>query len=153
MAKPTLHRELPEMARDYDMTIIDGAPRVNELGRAAILASDTIVIPVQPSSYDVWATAETVQLVREATLYKPDLKSAFAINRKITGTAIGRDVASALQQFGVEVLPTHVSQRVLFAESAAQGLAVAEVAPKSDAAREIAALVDILRPTAQRAAA
>jgi chromosome partitioning protein len=153
MAKPTLHRELPEMARDYDMTIVDGAPRVNELGRAAILASDTIIIPVQPSPYDVWATAETVQLVREATLYKPDLKCAFAINRKITGTAIGRDVAGALQQFGVDVLPTHICQRVLFAESATAGLAVAEVAPKSDAAREIAALADALRPTAKRAAA
>ena len=35
------------------MTIIDGAPRVNELGRAAILASDLVLIPVQPSPYDI----------------------------------------------------------------------------------------------------
>ncbi len=49
MAKPTLHRELPEIAKDYDSVIIDGAPRVNDLGRAAILASDLVLIPVQPS--------------------------------------------------------------------------------------------------------
>src|SRR2546423_7253905 len=66
MAKPTLHRDLPELARDYDVVIIDGAPRANELARAAILASDLIVIPVQPSPYDVWATADTVQLINEA---------------------------------------------------------------------------------------
>ena len=39
------------------------------------------------------------------------------------------------------VLPVAVHQRVLFAESAAQGLAVFEAAPNSDAAREIAQLV------------
>src|SRR5258708_5918153 len=46
MAKPTLHKDLPEIARDYDFVVIDGAPRVNDLGRAAILASDIVVIPV-----------------------------------------------------------------------------------------------------------
>ena len=40
MAKPTLHRDLPRLGGDYDVVIIDGAPRVNELGRSAILASD-----------------------------------------------------------------------------------------------------------------
>ena len=31
MAKPTLHRDLPALAGNYDVVIIDGAPRVNEL--------------------------------------------------------------------------------------------------------------------------
>ena len=72
MAKPTLHKDLPEIAKDYDHVVIDGAPRVNDLGRAAIIASDVVVIPVQPSPYDVWAAAETVQLVREAQQFKPN---------------------------------------------------------------------------------
>jgi len=46
MAKPTLHRDLPRIAKDYDIVIIDGAPRVNDLGRSAILASDYVLIPV-----------------------------------------------------------------------------------------------------------
>ena len=66
MAKTSLHREMPALAKNYDIVLIDGAPRVNELGRAAIMASDLVLIPVQPSPYDVWAAAETVQLVREA---------------------------------------------------------------------------------------
>ena len=32
-------------AAHYDLVIIDGAPRVNNLGRAAILASDLVLIP------------------------------------------------------------------------------------------------------------
>jgi chromosome partitioning protein len=141
MAKPTLHRDMPEIAKDYDAVVIDGAPRVNDLGRAAILASDTILIPVQPSPYDVWAASDTVQLIREAQQFKPDLKAAFVINRKIVNTAIGRDVATALEHFEIPVLPTQLCQGVLYAESAGQGLAVAEVAPNSEAARELAALV------------
>jgi chromosome partitioning protein len=138
MAKPSLHRDLPEIAKDYDVVVIDGAPRVNELGRSAILASDTILIPVQPSPYDVWAAAVTVQLIREAQQFRDSLTAAFVINRKIVNTAIGRDVASALDHFGTPILPGHLCQRVVYAESASQGLSVVEAAPQSEAAREMA---------------
>jgi chromosome partitioning protein len=145
MAKPTLHRDLPEIAKDYDVVVIDGAPRVNDLGRAAILASDLVLIPVQPSPYDVWAAAETVQLIREAQQFKPDIKGVFVINRKIANTAIGRDVGAALAEFSdIPVLPTAISQRVVFAESAASGLSVIEAAPASDAAREVMMLTSFL---------
>ena len=143
MAKPTLHKDLPEVARDYDHVIIDGAPRVNDLGRAAIIASDLVVIPVQPSPYDVWAAAETVALVREAQQFKPALKAVFAINRKISNTAIGRDVVGALAQFAdVPVLTATLAQRVAYAESAGAGLSVAEASPGSEAAREVDRLTD-----------
>jgi chromosome partitioning protein len=154
MAKPTLHRDLPDVAKDYHVTIIDGAPRVNELGRAAILASDMVLIPVQPSPYDIWAAADTVALIQEAQQFKPAITSAFVINRKIANTAIGRDVGEALAQFdGVPVLDTALHQRVIYAESAGQGLAVIEADPNSEAAREIAALANALTTTKERQAA
>ena len=141
MAKPTLHRDLARLAANYDVTIIDGAPRVNELGRSAILASDTVLIPVQPSPYDVWAAADTVELIREARVLKESLKAAFVINRRIARTVIGRDAAAALAQFeDVPVLASVLNQRVVYAESAARGLSVIEAQPSSEAAREIDAL-------------
>jgi chromosome partitioning protein len=36
MAKPSLHRDLPEVARDYDLVVIDGAPRMDGLERNPI---------------------------------------------------------------------------------------------------------------------
>ncbi|MBD1549539.1 ParA family partition ATPase [Roseibium aggregatum] len=154
MAKPTLHRDLPDVAQDYEVVIIDGAPRVNELGRAAILASDLVLIPVQPSPYDIWAAADTVTLIQEAQQFKPDLKCAFVINRKIANTAIGRDVGDALAQFEqVPVLPAALHQRVVYAESAGQGLAVIEAEPNSDAAREIKALAKALQSNKEKKAA
>ncbi len=154
MAKPTLHRDLPEVAKDYDMVLIDGAPRVNDLGRAAILASDLVIIPVQPSPYDVWAAAETVSLIREAQVFKPALKAVFVVNRKIAKTAIGRDVTAALAEFeDIPVLGAALTQRVIYAESAGQGLSVFEVAPTGEAAREITNLIRHLAITNERKAA
>lgn len=154
MAKPTLHRELPAMARDYDLVVIDGAPRVNELARAAILASDLVLIPVQPSPFDVWASAETVRLIREAQQFRTGIRAAFLINRRIAKTAIGRDVAGALAEFeDVELLPHSVGQRVIFAESAAGGRSVVETAPASDAARELASLAEFIIADEKRMAA
>ncbi|MCY7337124.1 MAG: AAA family ATPase [Chamaesiphon sp.] len=73
MARETLHRDLPEIAKDYDHCAIDTAHRVSALARSAILASDLTLIPVQPSSYDVWAAAETVALIKEAQQFKPEV--------------------------------------------------------------------------------
>ncbi|MFY9968621.1 MAG: ParA family partition ATPase [Roseiarcus sp.] len=154
MAKPTLHRDLARLAANYDVTIIDGAPRVNELGRSAILASDTVLIPVQPSPYDVWAAADTVELIREARVLKESLKAAFVINRRIARTAIGRDAAAALAQFeDVPVLASVLNQRVVYAESAARGLSVIEAQPSSEAAREIDALAREVLSARKRKAA
>lgn len=137
----TLHKDIPAHAQNYDDIIIDGAPRVNELARSAIMAADMVIIPVQPSPYDVWAAKEIVELLHEASAFKETQKSAFVINRKITNTAIGRDVSQALAEFELPVLKAAVSQRVIFAESAAQGSTALEIDPSGIAAQEIKKVV------------
>ena len=117
MAKPTLHRDLPRLAKDYDVVIIDGAPRVNELGRSAILASDNVLIPVQPRPMTCGRRPTRSQLIREARVMKEHLDAAFVVNRRIARTAIGRDAADALAQFeDVRVLARPASARHLCRE-------------------------------------
>ena len=142
--RPTVHRDLPALAKDFDHVVIDGPPRVSDLARSAIIAADIVVVPIQPSPYDVWAADEVIKLIQEASVFKENLKSVFAINRKITNTAIGRDVADALGSYDIPVLKSSVSQRVAFAESAASGQTVLETDRNGSAAREILALVDEL---------
>ncbi len=137
LPKPNLHKELPGHAPNYDHIIIDGPPRVNELARSAMMAADMVLIPVQPSPYDVWAAKEIVDLLREASVFKENLKSRFVVNRRIVNTAIGRDVAEALAGYGIPLLTATVCQRVSFAESAATGSTVLEQDPASVAAAEI----------------
>jgi chromosome partitioning protein len=143
--KPALHRDMATLAAPYDDVVIDGPPRVSEVTRSAALASDLILIPVQPSPYDVWAAKDIVELVREATVFKEKLESVFVISRKVVNTAIGRDVHEALAGYPLPVLQTAICQRVAFAESAAQGLTVLETDPKGPGAREIRALMTEIR--------
>jgi chromosome partitioning protein len=142
MPKPTLHTELPKLASNYDVLIVDGPPRVSAVARSAIMASDIVLIPVQPSPYDVWAAKEIVDLLIDVKPFKEGIKSAFVINRKIVNTAIGRDVADALSEYDLPVLRSQICQRVSFAESAGQGKTVLETEPGGTAAREIEALTD-----------
>lgn len=132
-----LHREMTAHAANYDQLVIDAPPQVSSIARSIILAADLILIPVQPSPHDIWSAADIVQLIEEASTFKENLKTAFVVNRKITNTALGRDVFTALENYPFPVLPTAVCQRVAFAESAALGASVLETEPTSAAAYEI----------------
>lgn len=138
--RATIHKEIAQLGQGYDHIVIDGPPRVTDLARSAIMASDIVVIPVQPSPYDIWAAEEVVKLVTEARVYKENIKSVFVVNRKITNTAIGRDVREALAAYPVHVLDASVAQRVVFAEAAAQGQAIFEIDPTGPAVAEIEAV-------------
>lgn len=137
IATPTLHRNLPDCARAYDAVVIDGAPRLDAVGRSVILASDLVLIPVQPSPFDLWAAADTLALVREAQAFKPAVRAALVVNRTIAHTAIGRDILGALARYGVSILPVQLSQRVVYSESAVKGLSVIEADPHGPAACEM----------------
>jgi chromosome partitioning protein len=135
--RKTIHREIEQIGQGYDHIVIDGPPRVTDLARSVIMASDIVLVPVQPSPYDIWASEEVVNLIEEARVYKEILKSVFVINRKIANTAIGRDVNEALSVYPVPTLTASITQRVIFAEAAAQGLAVHEISPTGPAAEEV----------------
>ena len=138
--RATIHKEIAQLGQGYDHIIIDGPPRVTDLARSAIMASDIVLIPVQPSPYDIWAAEEVVKLITEARVYKENNKSVFVVNRKITNTAIGRDVREALAAYPIHVLDASIAQRVVFAEAAAQGQAIFEIDPTGPAVAEMEAV-------------
>lgn len=141
LAKPTIHRDIEQIAHGYAHVVIDGPPRASDLARSVIMASDFIVIPVQPSPYDLWAAQETVELIQEAATFKPSLKAAFLMNRKTANTAISKSAKEALADLPFPALTAEITQRVIFAETAATGETVGEREPKSAAAREVAAFI------------
>src|SRR4051812_36108401 len=55
ITKPIIHKEIPKLIKNYDHIIIDGPPRIYDVARSAIVASDVVIMPVQPSPYDIWA--------------------------------------------------------------------------------------------------
>lgn len=141
----SIHKESRLLGDKYDFIVIDGPPRIYDVAKSAIAASDIILIPLQPSPYDVWSAKEVVDLIGEVketlAIYKT-IKAAFVINRRIPNAVIGRDVEEALQHYNLPVLKTHLYQRVIYAETAARGTSAIEEDPDSLAGKEIKALVE-----------
>lgn len=140
LARDTLHREAPELARDADHVVIDGPPRVAGLMRSALLAADVVLIPVQPSPFDGWASAEMLALLGEARIYRAQLAARFVLNRYGARTVIARETAETLADHDPPVLASSIGQRVVFAQAARTGRLAGELDGDSLAAREIAAL-------------
>jgi chromosome partitioning protein len=145
LSKPVLHRDLLKLATDYDEVVIDGAPRNYEVARSAIASADTILIPVQPSGADFWASRETVQLVKEAREFKETQKAVFVLTRRIGRTLIGRNITAALEEFDIPILKAGTMQRIAYAEALTGGTTVIEMQPNGEAAQEIRRILKEIR--------
>jgi chromosome partitioning protein len=131
---------LREMSAGYDVTILDGPPRLGDITRSAACAADVALVPVQPGPFDLWAAAETLELLDaadaiRADLGRPPVRRVFVVNRASTGTLLAREAPGALEGHGE--LAGVVHQRVAFPEAAARGEAVLTTEPNGPAAFEI----------------
>ncbi|MCS3926158.1 chromosome partitioning protein [Bradyrhizobium elkanii] len=136
LARDTLYHEAPEIARTADHVVIDGPPRVAGLMRSALLAADLVLIPVQPSPFDGWASAEMLDLLREARIYRPQLAARFVLNRCGARTIIARETAEVLADYDPPVLASTIAQFVVFADAAQSGPLALDFAEQNIAARE-----------------
>lgn len=149
LARETLHKELPDLARETDHLIIDGPPRVAGIARSALLAADLVLIPAQPSPFDGWASSEMLRLLDEARIFRPELRARMLLNRCAARTVIARETAEALADQDPPMLASRVGQRVAFADAARTGRLASESDTGQMATRDIEALADELDGLAQ----
>ena len=135
--RPTIHRDIKSLP-GKDFVVIDGAPQADDLAISAIKASDLILIPVQPSPYDIWATSALIDLVKQRIeMTDGKLKAAFIVSRAITGTKIGNEIYAALEGYELPILKTRVTQRVSYPNSATLGKTVFDIEPNGEASKEM----------------
>lgn len=144
--RPTLAKDIQALIENRDFLIIDGAPQIAELAVAAIKCADVILIPVQPSPYDIWACDDLVEIIKarqEVTDGKP--KAAFVISRVIKNTKLSKEIGGALEGYGLPVFKSFTSQRVVYPQSASIGSTVLDVEAAVEAATEIKAIMQELK--------
>jgi chromosome partitioning protein len=101
---------------------------------------------VQPSPYDIWATADLVDLVKQRIeLTEGQLQAAFLISRAIRNTKLGQEVTEALAEYALPILAARIMQRVLYPTTAAAGTTVLDAEPHGEAAKEVRALMHELK--------
>lgn len=139
----TLDKDVAKFKDRYERIIIDGIPRVSPLTACAIKAANVVLIPVQPSPYDIWATEPLVDLVKQRIeLTEGKLKAAFIVCRSIKGTILGREIIDQLASLGLHVFIAGTCQRQEYAKSVAEGRTVCE--GMTEATKEIVAIVNEL---------
>jgi chromosome partitioning protein len=135
--RPTLDKDIKAL-NGYNKILIDGAPQLAEMAVSAIKCADIVLIPVQPSPYDIWAAEDLVEVIKtrqQVTNGKP--KAAFVISRQITNTNLGKEVRDALNGYELPVFQAGTFQRIIYAKTAATGNTVLDAEPNSEAAIEI----------------
>ena len=58
--------EVERLKRSYDLIIIDSPPHAETEAKVAVRAADLVLVPIQPSPMDVWATKPTMDLAATA---------------------------------------------------------------------------------------
>jgi chromosome partitioning protein len=102
-----------------------------------------VLIPVQPSLYDVWATEDLVRLVKHRQeLTEGKLKAAFVLSRRIKGTLLSQELASQLNIYDLPIFLSSTYQRVEYAKAIQEGRTVCDML--TEAYLEIIAIVNEL---------
>lgn len=134
-------RDLPRVSGGYDFVVIDGVPRIDETTASAIKAADLVLVPIQPSQYDIWATTDLIQMAkdrRELTDGKPDV--LLLVSRAIQGTRIEREVSKLLEAFELPIMASKTHNLVGYLEGVGQGLSVMDMPASATARQEIEAV-------------
>jgi chromosome partitioning protein len=135
--------EVSKMRPKFDEIIIDVGGRDSEGLRAALTVADSVLIPVLPSSFDVWSFSSMVGLAREARVINPELRVLAVLNAADAQGSDNREARELLKETeGVEALSCQLGRRKAYRNAAAQGRSVVDMTPKDPKAiEELTALV------------
>jgi chromosome partitioning protein len=136
--------QLPRLAANFDMVLIDTPPRLGEVQRAALMISDMVLLPCGPSTHDTWALAASLELINQARSLRPEMQAAVLLTRKVASTVIGREAREVLTSTGLPVLATELGYRTDYQEASAAGMGASTYHSSSPAAAEVRSLVDEL---------
>ncbi len=125
-------REARSLARDHDIVVIDTPPHADLELRSAIENAALVVVPVQPSPADLWATEATL----EAAI-KERVGALMVLNRVPPRARLTEEMAAALQEFGAPLAVTRLGNRVSFSEGFKVGGSPVEARKLSQAADEV----------------
>jgi chromosome partitioning protein len=132
-ALPALLKEA--QGQGVGLVVIDTPPRADTVGVQAAKLSDFILIPCQPSGFDLDAMSASLMAAQLAG--KP---ATIVINGALTSSGITEAVAKALTDGGAKVAPVRLGLRVDFRHPLPLGQAASEWDAKGKAAQEVTAL-------------
>lgn len=130
-----LAAEIRRLSPHHDFIIVDSPPHADADARNAVAHSDLVIIPMQPSPLDLWATQATLKMARKA---KVPVK--MVLNRVNPQAKLSQKMREEMKDLSLSLF----GNRVIYASALLAGKGVSEVAPSSVATQEIEALASDL---------
>jgi chromosome partitioning protein len=147
MARKNMAKDAIALAEGFEFTVIDGPPHADGVTRSCIIASDIVVVPIEPGGASRWSSNLTVSQLREAQEFKPSLKCGLVVSRKIGGTVLGREARAMAADAGMSLFRTEIKQRIAYAEAMTMGRTVFEWPGSSLATFDIQNLTQEIKET------
>jgi len=148
-AEPELLEQIENLRGQFAYVIADCPPSVHAPQTDAILrVADVVMVPVQPSPVDLWATVHIEQAIEEAKQVNPTLRAMLVVNQLESRSTLSQLIREALAEIAVPVAGTAIRKRAIYKASALEGRTVFDMGKRgAEAAAELDQLIrEVIRP-------
>jgi chromosome partitioning protein len=129
--------EVDRRVRDHDIVLIDGPPHAETEARIAVRSAKLVVVPLQPSPMDVWATKPTLDLARAEKV-----AVMLVLNRVPPRANLTDSMLEKIEALKTSLAATRIGNRIALATALFEGRGITESRRGSRAAEEITALAE-----------
>lgn len=127
--------EVEKLARIHDVIVIDSPPHAETEAKIAVRAANLVLVPLQPSPMDFWATKATLDLAAGE-----NTAALLVLNRVPPRARLTEAMTGKLTGLGSKVARSRIGNRVALAAALLEGLGVTEYQKGGSAAAEVRAL-------------
>ncbi len=137
------HRTIATLINDYDLIIVDCPPSTEAgFNASALLVSDLAIVPIKPSSTDLWAIDGIINLINAATntnekLITKIIPNMCEPNKRLSGSIID----FCKNEESIELLTSRINNRSIYGEVALSG-STAYVSSNQKAKNELSIFAD-----------
>lgn len=135
-----LGNQLSSSRAGADYVLVDSPPHAETDAKTAIRLADLVVLPIQPTMLDLWATLPTLDLATAE-----NTKALLVLNRVPPRGRAADAVRAEIQSNKWPLARNSLGNRQAFAASVNEGCGVAETAPRTAAGLEVDALAKEIR--------
>ncbi|MXN67271.1 AAA family ATPase [Stappia sp. GBMRC 2046] len=132
-----VRREARNLARDHGIVIVDTPPKTDSDVKPAIEIADLVLVPIQPTPVDLWATDRTLDIAdRERS------PALLVFNRVPPRAALTQEMLDAINESSLPLAKSRIGNRTAYASSMGKGKTAIETEPSSKASAEASALTE-----------
>ena len=116
---PALRAQLQAQRSKYEHIVIDVGGRDSSALRAALVLTDTLLVPFAPRSFDVWALDDMQALIQEANSVRDGLRVLAVLNGADPAGSDNAEAAQAAQAAGFAYVDAPIRKRKALANACA----------------------------------